>query len=195
MTVGIVDTGGANLRSVVRAVERCGGTAVVTDDVALLGAASHLILPGVGHAAPIAKRLHDRGVDAFLRASVQPLLGICLGMQLLYDGTEEGDTVGLGFVPGTVGRMISAPSVRIPHLGWNALHDLSGPLFEGIDDGAWVVFLHSYAAAVGPFTVATATHASPFSAAIARDHRFGVQFHPEKSGDVGLHCLRNFLRL
>lgn len=189
----IVAAGGANYGSLVQACRRLGVDAELSDDPVRIGAATHLILPGVGAAAQAMDTLRTRGLDRVLRTSRQPLLGICLGMQLLYEQSAEGDVEGLGLLPGRVRRLPAAP--RWPHMGWNTLAPrvASHPLLEGIGHDDWFYFVHGYAADADEATLATTGHGGPFAALVARGHVHGAQFHPEKSAAAGRRLLQNFL--
>jgi glutamine amidotransferase len=192
--VALIDAGGANLGSVRYALERLGVAPQIVRDADGLADADRIILPGVGAAAPAMAALRATGLDAALRAARVPVLGICLGMQLLYEASDEGDTICLGVIPGRVRRMSPVPGARVPHMGWNALSDVARvPLFEGIGAGDDVYFVHGYAAPVGADTIATARHGVAFSAAVARGWFCGAQFHPERSSDTGARLLRNFI--
>ena len=198
--IALIDYGAGNLTSVKKALAALGTEFTVPETPALCEEASALIVPGVGHfSATMAldepwRRAIGRAVDAGT-----PLLGICVGMQWLYEGSEEApDVPGLGVLPGRV-RLLQGDAsqrLKIPHVGWNAL-DLprESRLLSGLEPGAHVYFTHSYAAPVTADCVASTTHAESFAAAVERDHVFGVQFHPEKSGDAGLQILRNFLSI
>lgn len=192
--VAIIDAGGANLGSVRYAFERLGVAPRIVRDGEQLAGARHIVLPGVGAAAPAMRALRERGFVDALRASTAPLLGVCLGMQLLYEASEEGDSPCLGLLPGTVRRMRAAPGVRIPHMGWNALRfDPGSKLLEGIEAGASAYFVHGYAAPVDAFTLASTTHGGPFAAIVCSGHVLGMQFHPERSSAAGARLLCNFL--
>ncbi|MBY4597066.1 imidazole glycerol phosphate synthase subunit HisH [bacterium BD-1] len=194
MNVVLVDSGGANLGSVRYALERLGATPVVSGDAAVIAAADRVILPGVGAAGPGMARLRELGLVQPLRELRRPLLGICLGMQLLFDGSEEGGETCLGLIPGQVRRMPESPGVRVPHMGWNRLQARrESPLLRGIADGAQAYFVHSYAAPVTADTVAGSVHGQPFAAVVQRGNVAGAQFHPERSGAVGARLLANFL--
>jgi imidazole glycerol-phosphate synthase subunit HisH len=195
MDVAIVDAGGANLGSVRYALERLGVTPRLVRDAAALAGAERIILPGVGAAAPAMRALRERGLDVALRDAEVPLLGICLGMQLLYEHSEEGDVDCLGLLPGNVSRMPPAPGVRIPHMGWNRLrHRRASALLAGIPDGGHAYFVHGYAAAVDSHCLADAVHGVAFAAMVERGCVAGAQFHPERSAAVGALLLRNFIR-
>lgn len=193
-SVAIIDSGGANVASIGFAFERLGVAGRLTDDIAVLRSASHVILPGVGAAKGAMTQLRERKLLDAIAALTQPTLGICLGMQLLCDASEEGDTDCLGIVSGTVRRM-SNVSVPVPHMGWNRVRASTSPLFAGIEEGAHFYFVHSFALATSPHTIATCDYAGPFAAAVAKDNFYGVQFHPERSSLAGEALLRNFLQL
>ena len=195
MNLVLVDSGGANLGSVRYALQRLGVESRLSADAADIRAADRVILPGVGAAGPGMARLRELGLVDTLRGLRQPLLGICLGMQLLYDSCEEGEVETLGLLPGRVGKLCGAPGVRVPHMGWNRLKPARGStLLDGIDDGAQAYFVHSYAAPVTADCLATTEHGSAFAAVVERGNVAGAQFHPERSGAVGACLLRNFLR-
>ena len=197
LTPVLVDAGGTNIGSVRSALRRLGIDAAMTSDADRIRAASHVILPGVGAAGEGMRRLRASGLDAVLPALTQPVLGVCLGMQLLFEHCEEGDVAGLGIVPGSVRRMVAGTGVRVPHMGWNRLQACrDDPLLDGVDrDAAWAYFVHGYAAPVGADTVASATHGVPFAAIVRRGNFCGMQFHPERSSAVGARLLENFLAL
>lgn len=192
--VAVIDAGGANLGSVRYALERLGATPRIVRDADGLRGAARVILPGVGAAAPAMRLLRDRGFADALPALDVPLLGICLGMQLLFQRSEEGDVDGLGLLPGVVRRMVPAPGLRVPHMGWNRLRlRRPSPLMAGIDDGAWAYFVHGYAVEPGADCVAEAEHGTALAAVVERGRVAGAQFHPERSGATGARLLRNFL--
>jgi glutamine amidotransferase len=190
----IVDSGGANLGSVRAALFRLGVDAPVTLDPGLIRQAGRVLLPGVGAAGPVMQRLRDAGLVDILRGLRQPLLGICVGMQALFEWSEEGDVECLGLLAGTVTRLPERPGVRIPHMGWNRLRlESDSLLLEGIDDGEFAYFVHGYAARGQHNRIASASHGVTFTAAVARGNVAGVQFHPERSGAAGARLLRNFM--
>jgi glutamine amidotransferase len=194
MRVVLVDSGGANIGSVRYALQRLGVDAQLTGDGDVIRRADRVILPGVGAAAAAMRRLRELDLVATLRALDRPLLGICLGMQLLFASSEEGDVECLGLLPGSVRRMIAAPGIRIPHMGWNRLRrQAASPLLDGIADGAQAYFVHGYAVEVGETTVASCEHGGRFSAVVTCGEIAGAQFHPERSGPVGQRLLANFL--
>ena len=192
--VAVVDSGGANIGSVLYALQRLGVEAELTADAATICAAPRVILPGVGAAAPAMARLRELALVDTLRALQQPLLGICLGMQLLFEASEEGDTECLGLLPGTVRRLPESPGVRVPHMGWNALQARGAhALLGGVPEGARAYFVHSYAAPVTADCIAACEHGEPFAAMVARGNVSGAQFHPERSAATGARILANFL--
>jgi glutamine amidotransferase len=194
--VVLVDGGGTNIGSVRYALQRLGVDAEMTADAKRIRAASHVILPGVGAAGPGMAKLHEAGLGDVLRDLRQPLLGVCLGMQLLYERSAEGDTECLGLLPGTATKFAASDQLRIPHMGWNRLVvERDDPLLGGLDDEAYAYFVHSYAAPVGPATIASTQYGAPFSAIVRQGNVCGMQFHPERSAAVGARLLQNFLEL
>lgn len=194
--VVIVENGGANIASLRFALERLDCVPELTSDAAAIRAATHVILPGVGAAADGMARLRARGLDEVIPALEQPVLGICLGMQLLYEASEEGNACCLGAIPGTAKRFTASPDRPVPHMGWNRLQGRRGSeLLDGLDEQAWAWFVHSYALAVGAETLATAEYGGEFSAIVAHRNFYGAQFHPERSGRAGATLLGNFLAL
>lgn len=194
MDVALIDAGGANLGSVRYALERLGVAARVVREGRELAGAERVILPGVGAAAPAMRALRDAGFVEPLRARAAPLLGICLGMQLLFDASEEGDVECLGLLPGTVARLDAGAGLRWPHMGWNALERTAeDPLLAGLGDGDHAYFVHGYAAPVGATTIAASTHGARFSSIVRDRTVLGVQFHPERSSAGGARLLGNFL--
>lgn len=192
--VAIIDGGGANIASLHFALERLGRDSVLTTDAATIRAADHVILPGVGAARAAMDRLRSSGLDRLIPALTQPVLGICLGMQLLFEASEEDDTPCLGIIPGTARRFESAADRPVPHMGWNQLERTAeSALIAEVPDGAYCYFVHSYALPVGPATVAQATYGWPFSAVVAQGNFLATQFHPERSGEIGARILGNFL--
>lgn len=194
MNVVLIDSGGANIGSVRYALERLGVDAPLTADADVIRGADRVILPGVGAAGTAMALLRQRGLVEVIRGLEQPLLGICLGMQLLFDASEEGDVPCLGLLPGTVTRIRGGEGLRVPHMGWNALTPLrEHPLLDGIPEGEQAYFVHGYCAPVTADTLATCTHGQTFAAVVGRGNRFGAQFHPERSAEVGARLLQNFL--
>ena len=204
--VAVIDYGVGNLFSLQSSLACIGAEAQVTGDPNLLAEASHILLPGVGAFGDAAARLRESGLDQVVRqqaAAGKPLLGICLGMQLLFDeGLEYGTHPGLGLIPGQVVPMegVVPSHLKIPHIGWNRLdfpaNKEKSPLFRYINEGDFVYFVHSYYAAhCEDAVIATAEYGIPITAAVARGNLFGAQFHPEKSGPVGLNILRAFCEM
>ncbi|TPG10102.1 imidazole glycerol phosphate synthase subunit HisH [Rhodanobacter glycinis] len=196
MSVVLVDAGGTNIGSVRYALQRLGVDAALTADAATIRAADKVILPGVGAAGPGMARLRELGLVDVLRSLEQPVLGVCLGMQLLCSHSEEGDTECLGLIPAPVRRFAEGPGLRVPHMGWNRLSvQRPHPLLVGLGDDDQAYFVHSYAVPVDDFTLASTDHAGEFSAIVARGNFHGMQFHPERSAAVGARLLKNFLSL
>ena len=196
MSVAVVKLGVGNTASVMFALERLGAEAVLTDDPARIAEAERLIIPGVGAAAHAMARAEAMDLRQTLHAFPRPMLGICLGQQLLYDTSEEGDAEGLGLIPGAVKKLPSGPHLPLPHMGWSALHiERKHALLEGVPNGAYVYFVHSYACPIGEATLATAAHGQQFSAVVAAGNIHGCQFHPERSGEIGARIFANFLSL
>ena len=192
--VAVVDSGGANIASVLQALQRLGASAELTSDPQRIRAATHVLLPGVGAAVPAMRLLRERGLDRLLRSLTQPLLGICLGMQLLYAHSEEGDCECLGLLPGQVARLQPAAGIRVPHIGWNRMHALRrSSLLDGVEADAHVYFVHGYAAPVDAACIASSEHGGAFAAAVQHGNVFGTQFHPERSAAAGARVLANFL--
>ena len=196
----IIDTGCANLSSVRMAIERLGVTAQVSKEAAVIRGADKLILPGVGTAKAAMHNLQERGLVELIREAKQPLLGFCLGMQMLAQASEEhmggeSDIDCLGIVPGKV-KLMQVGDLRLPHMGWNQVeHDGTHPLFNGIPSGSYFYFVHSYALEVTAATLATCNYGGPFTAVVGKDNFFGAQFHPERSGKAGARLIQNFLEL
>jgi glutamine amidotransferase len=194
--IAIVASGGANIASLQFAVQRLGLDSAVTADPQEIRAASHVILPGVGAAADAMTRLQRLHLDTLIPLLRQPVLGICLGMQLLYESSEEGPARCLGIIPGRAARLTPAPDRPVPHMGWNSL-DLRRPcaLLEGIADGEYAYYVHSFALELSAATVASTNYGSPFSACVQWRNFHGVQFHPERSAAAGARVLKNFLSI
>jgi glutamine amidotransferase len=192
----IVKYNAGNIQSVLYAMERIGAVAVVTDDHALIRGADRVIFPGVGEASTAMNYLRARGLDKVLRELKQPVLGICLGMQLMCAHSEENDTECLGIFAEPVKKFLPGESgLKVPQIGWNKVTDTRSRIFEGISDGTYFYFVHSYDAASGAHTIGTANYTLPYSAALHRDNFYGVQFHPEKSAAAGEQLLKNFIVL
>jgi imidazole glycerol-phosphate synthase subunit HisH len=194
--LAIIDSGGANIASLRYAIERLGVESELTTDPVRLRAASHVILPGVGAAADCMARLENAGIVDAIRELHQPLLGICVGMQLLYESSEEGDVRCLGLLPGRVRRLSPELGLPVPHMGWNQLEFRQpNPLLNDIAENDYVYFVHSYCAPVSEMTVADCSYGEPFSAIVQRENVYGAQFHPERSARIGSLLLKNFLSL
>ncbi|MCF6238289.1 MAG: imidazole glycerol phosphate synthase subunit HisH [Candidatus Marinimicrobia bacterium] len=191
----IVDTGCANLTSLKFALERLNVRAVITSDSKLIKAADRVFLPGVGSARYAMHSLEERNLVTVIPKLTQPVLGICLGMQLLMESSTEGGTICLDVIPGSV-KALEAKGSRLPHMGWNTLSQVKNtPLFHGISVDDSFYFVHSYAVSLSSYTLATADYPTAFSAALGKNNFFGVQFHPERSGAKGWQLLKNFLEL
>jgi glutamine amidotransferase len=196
MNITIVDYGAGNVTSVVRALQRLGVEATLTDDPELIAKADKVVFPGQGEASNAMQNLRQRGLDKVLRDLKQPFLGICIGQQLMCRHSEEGDTDTLGIFDVPVLRFVpQCHEDKVPHMGWNTLSDLRSPLFKGIEEGAYTYFVHSFYVPLCDETIATTNYILPFSAALRHENFFATQFHPEKSGDVGERILQNFLEL
>lgn len=192
MKVAIVKYNAGNIRSVVNAVKRCGIEPLVTDGPEDLRSADKVIFPGVGEASSAMNHLRERGLDAAVKGLTQPVLAICLGMQLLCTASEENDTECLGILPYKV-RRFSGKDLKVPHMGWNNISGFGSPLFRGVPEGSRVYFVHGYYIEPGEHTVAASSYGPEFSAAVGFRNFYGVQFHPEKSGAAGAAILKNFL--
>lgn len=193
--VVLLDSGGSNYASLVAAFERLGARCQPSRDPERIRAATHLVLPGVGSAGAAMRAIGEQDLAGLIRESTQPLLGICLGMQVLFEHSEESDVDCLGLIPGRVRRLPEAPGIRVPHMGWNSIHARGeSPLLAGLD-GCDFYFVHSYAVPCGGHTLAVAEHGQPFSAAVGAGRIHGVQFHPERSGPQGARLLANFLEM
>jgi glutamine amidotransferase len=194
--VAIIDSGGANIASLLFALERLGYDAVLTTAADVITGADRVILPGVGAAADAMQRLRDSGLVDVIRGLQQPVLGICLGMQLLADASEEEDVDCLGIIPGVVRRLQVADGFPVPNMGWCPVTRVAEtPVLDGIEDGSYFYFVHSYALPASDFTLATARHADVFSAVVGRANFIAAQFHPERSSADGARLLRNFLEI
>lgn len=194
MKVAIVKYNAGNIESVRNALNRLSIDSVVSDDAEILRSADKVIFPGVGEASTAMEYLRERGLDEVIKSLTQPVLGICLGMQLLCDYSEENDTKCLGLLPYKV-RIFKSENLKIPHMGWNTISNLRGELFENIADNSYVYFVHSFYVENGRETVATCDYSLKFSAAIQYKNFYAVQFHTEKSGEIGEQILSNFLKI
>lgn len=195
--IAIIDSGVANFASVEAALARLGANAQVTADPAVIRSADRVILPGVGAAKAAMNFLTAKGLVPVIRSLTQPVLGICLGMQIMFPHTEEGDQNGLNLIAGQVRRLSSAPDRPVPHMGWNRLNIVqpASPLLRGVSTGERVYFVHSYAAPATATTLASTSYGTDFSAVVQQNNFMGCQFHPERSGAVGARILKNFLEL
>lgn len=193
MSLAVVDSGGANISSVLHALQRLGVEAEFTADANIIRKADRVLLPGVGAAGRAMQVLRDHGLVEVIRSLRQPVLGICLGMQLLFESSAEDDAQLLGLVPARLERLPESAGLRVPHMGWNPVHTLNPDPFSDPLDGQWFYFVHSYAAPVGPWTLATARHGSEFSAIVRQGNFYGAQFHPERSAAAGARLLAGFL--
>ena len=192
--LAIIDSGGANIASLRYAIDRLGIDSQITTDAQTLQKATHVILPGVGAAADCMERLHSANLVETIRALRQPLLGVCVGMQLLFESSAEGDVTCLGLLPGRVQRFAERDGLPVPHMGWNQLEFTApSPLLDDVISGDYVYFVHSYCVPVNANTIATATYGERFAAVVGRGKVFGAQFHPERSAQTGALLLRNFL--
>jgi len=192
----IVASGGANIASLQFALQRLEVASALSADATEIRAASHVILPGVGAAADAMSRLRGSGLDSVIPTLQQPVLGICLGMQLLYEASQEGDARCLGIIPGRAARLAQAHDRPVPHMGWNTL-EIRRPcaLLAGLADGDYAYFVHSYALDLSAATVASTGYGAPFSACVQWRNFYGAQFHPERSAAVGARLLENFLAI
>jgi len=197
--IAIVDYGVGNLRSVENALHRLGAEYVLSSDPSVISAADKVLLPGVGNAAEAMANLRSRELVLPIRELRKPLLGICIGMQVLCRYSEEGDTPCIGLFDTDVRKFCpdleDGGALKVPHMGWNRINNLSSKLFKNIDEGSYLYFVHSYRPGICCDTVATTEYGGLFSSALKYENFYGTQFHPEKSGDVGERILKNFLAL
>ena len=196
-TVTVVGYGAGNTASVQFALERLGASVEITDDAQVIAAAERLILPGVGAAAYAMQRLEALDLRAPIRAFTRPLLGVCLGQQLLFERSDEGVGVDLlGLIPGTVRKLEGGPALPVPHMGWTRLEGVKpDPLLSGVSDGDYAYFVHSFVCPVTDATLATADYGTAVPAVVRSGNRWGCQFHPERSAATGARILQNFLDL
>ena len=192
--VAIVDSGGANIASLLFAFERLGVAASLTTDADIIRSAPRVVLPGVGAARDAMQRLQEASLVDVIRSLEQPVLGICLGMQLMCEASEEDDVECLGIIPGVARKLEVAESCAVPNMGWCATSPVSThPVLVGIGDGSWFYYLHSYALPVSRETIATTRHTRDFSAMVCKDNFVAAQFHPERSSRAGARLLQNFM--
>ena len=193
MDIVIVDYGAGNIQSIRFAFQRLGYSLELSADPERIRRADKVIFPGVGEASSAMEKLTQSGLDTLIPELKQPVLGICLGMQLMCRSSEEGPTEGMGIFDVEVLRFNGI--LKVPQIGWNSIHDLKSPLFEGVRESEYIYLVHSFYAPLCEETIAVSDYGLPYSAALARDNFFGVQFHPEKSGKSGALMLSNFLKL
>jgi len=193
MNLKIIQYNAGNIQSVLNALERLGVAATVTDDPEAIRGADKVIFPGVGEASSAMQSLRQAGLDAVLLSLQQPVLGICVGMQLLCRHSEENDTDCLGIVPALVRKFDPDAGIKVPQMGWNRIYNLRSPLFEGIEEESYIYNIHSYYAEPGPYAIASCFYGVEYAAAVQKDNFFGVQFHTEKSAATGDAIIRNFL--
>jgi len=191
--IAIIKYNAGNIRSVQNALIRIGQRSIVTDDLSILEKASKIILPGVGEASTAIQYLKDRKLDRFILDTKKPFLGICLGLQLMCQHSEESDTTCLGIFDTMVKKFSN--KAKVPHMGWNNFEKLDSPLFEKVDSLDDVYYVHSYYADICHYTIATCDYITPFSSALQKDNYYATQFHPEKSASVGEQILKNFIKL
>jgi glutamine amidotransferase len=191
--IALIKYRAGNIASVSNALERLGVDFYLAETTAQLDKADGVIFPGVGHAYSAMESLKENGIDEWLKSTKKPVLGICVGMQLLFESSTEGDTKGLGVIPGKLLKFESSKE-KVPHMGWNSVQKQADhPLLQHISDEDFLYFVHSYYAPESDFSVATCDYITPFSAVVSKDNYFGVQFHPEKSGKLGAQILQNFV--
>jgi glutamine amidotransferase len=193
MKIVIINYGAGNIQSIMFAIERLGFKAILSNKPDEIKAADKVIFPGVGEASSAMKMLLESGLDSLIPTLKQPVLGICLGMQLMCNASEEGDTKGLGIF--NVDVIKFTPKVKVPQMGWNQIYNLKSPLFDGIAENEYMYLVHSFYAPDCAESIATTNYEVEYASALQRDNFYGTQFHPEKSGDVGEKILENFLKL
>lgn len=193
--IAIVDYDMGNLRSVENALKRLGAEFKVTHQAEEISAARRVLLPGVGNAAQAMENLRQRGLCEVIRSLRKPVLGICVGMQIMCRRSEEGNAECLDLFDCDVKRFLPTDNEKVPHMGWNCISNLDSKLMKGIEEGSYVYFVHSFYPTLCSDTIATSVHGQLFSAALKYENFYGTQFHPEKSGDVGEKILENFLKL
>ena len=196
MKIAIIKYNAGNIRSVLYALERIGHTAVVTDNADEIRNADKVIFPGVGEASTAMNYLKDRNLDRLICSLTQPVLGICLGMQLMCKYSEENDTTCLGIFDEDVKKFkVKSQNLKVPQIGWNSVYDLKTDLFKNVTENSYCYFVHGYYASKGEHTIATTDYVQPYSSALRKNNFYGVQFHPEKSATAGERILSNFLKL
>jgi glutamine amidotransferase len=196
MSIAIIQYNAGNIQSVLYALERIGAEAIVTDNKETIMAADKVIFPGVGEASTAMNYLKERNLDQVIQSLKQPLLGICLGMQLMCSFSEENNTNCLGIFNEQVKQFIpTEQSLKVPQMGWNTIHHLKSDLFKGVTEESYAYFVHGYYASVGEHTIAQTNYILDYSSALHKDNFYGVQFHPEKSASVGEQIIQNFLNI
>ena len=193
MKIAIINYGAGNIQSILFAIERLGYTAVLTNNPDEIQQADKVIFPGVGEASYAMQKLKESGLDSLIPTLKQPVLGICLGMQLMCQHSEEGNTDGLGIFDANVIRF--STNVKVPQMGWNQIYNLKSPLFEGINNNEYMYLVHSYYVPNCSEAIANTNYDVEYASALQKNNFYGTQFHPEKSGDVGEQILANFLKL
>jgi len=193
MKIAIIDYGAGNIQSIQFALNRLGYKGILTNNSDEIRTADKIIFPGVGEASSAMKKLKDSGLDKLIPNLTQPVLGICLGMQLMCNQTEEGNTKGLGIFDTNVIKFSN--DVKVPQMGWNSIYDLQSPLFQGINEGEFMYLVHSFYAPLTEKTISTTSYNQKYSSALKHNNFYGVQFHPEKSGILGEKLIQNFLNL
>jgi glutamine amidotransferase len=193
MKITIIDYGAGNIQSIQFALNRLGYKGILTNNSDEIRTADKIIFPGVGEASSAMKKLKDSGLDKLIPNLTQPVLGICLGMQLMCNQTEEGNTKGLGIFDTNVIKFSN--DVKVPQMGWNSIYDLQSPLFQGINEGEFMYLVHSFYAPLTEKTISTTSYNQKYSSALKHNNFYGVQFHPEKSGILGEKLIQNFLNL
>ena len=192
--IAVIRYNAGNVQSVMNTLSRFGAEAVLTDDPDVIRDADKVIFPGVGEAGSAMRYLNEHGLSALIRSLKQPFLGICLGMQLMCSFSEEGNTECLGIFPETIHQFPKGQGFKVPHMGWNTISNLSGPLFTGLENESYVYFVHSFYVPLSSYTTAETEYGGiKFTSALSRGNFHGVQFHPEKSGDCGMEIIRAFL--
>jgi glutamine amidotransferase len=195
MKVVLLKYNAGNVQSVLYALERIGVEAMVTDDHEAIRSADRVLFPGVGEALSAMQSLKEKNLDKLIPELKQPVLGICVGLQLLCAHSEERDTTGLGVFDVKVRRFPTLPDLKVPQIGWNSIYDLQSPLFKNVKENSYIYYVHSYYAELCPLAIARSDYGIEYSAALHKDNFYGVQFHTEKSADAGEQILRNFINL